>query len=187
MPEYNITTGLPQLPSTGDEKAFQLVSPLYMALNSLSKAVSQVSGQVEFSQAELAQRNQLGSVVTQNHRKVYALAPAALDYGKIVTLYLDSGKIAAQEADATDNTKVAHGIVNNTAGIAAGQYGEIMLIEGFTLGIAGTTLGATYYLSTGGLVSTSRPAAAGSIVQAIGIGLGSAGFYMHISSLFLQN
>ena len=187
MPDYRISTGLPQLPTTGDEKAFQLVSPLYMALNSLSKAVSQNSGQVDFNQAELSQRNQLGSVITQNHRKLYALAPSALDYGKIVTLYLDSGKIAAQYADATNNTKPAHGIVNNTAGIAAGQYGEIMLIEGFSAGISGTTLGLTYYLSTGGLVSTTRPAAAGSIIQACGIGLGSAGFYLHISSLFLQN
>lgn len=187
MPDYKITTGLPQTPTTADDKTFGLLLPIYNSLNALAKVVSQGIGAVDFAQEELQQRNQLGSVLTQTHRKLYALAPAALNYGQVVNLYLDSGKIAARLADATTATLPAHGIVNTPQGIAAGQYGEIMIVEGFTAGITGTTLGAYYYLSTTGLVTAARPAVAGSIVQAIGFGLGSLGFYAHISSYFHLN
>lgn len=187
MPDYKITTGLPQTPTTSDDKTFGLFLPVYNALNALSKVVSQGIGAVDYTQEELAQRNQLGSVITQNHRKLYALAPAALMYGQVVNVYLDSGKLAARLADATTAALPAHGIVNNPAGIAAGQYGEILLVEGFTAGITGTTIGVYYYLSTGGLISPVRPAVAGSIVQAVGFGLGSLGFYAHISSYFPVN
>lgn len=190
MPDYGITTGLPQLPSIlGDEKSFGQFKPVYQAINSLAQGLSTSLGLVTFSQAELQQRNQLASLLAQQHRKVYVLndTGAPLAYGKIVTLYLSSGKIAAQYADATNNTKPAHGIVNQTQGIEAGQFGEVVLAEGYVQSISGTTIGAIYYLSTNGDVQLVRPAAAGSIVQAVGFGLGSAGFYLQIGLLFLQN
>lgn len=188
MPDYGITTGLPQLPSALKDENFTLVLPLYQALNTLAQTLSSQSGLVDFSQSELGQRNQLASIVRQQHAKVYARAVgSALAYGKIVNLYLDSGKIAARYADATDNTKPAHGIVNQPQGIDASDYGEVVLMEGLSQGIAGTTFGAYYYLGTNGDVQLGRPITAGSIVQALGFGLGSAGFYLHISSYFHQN
>lgn len=187
MPDYRITTGLPQIPPAMEEKDFGKFLPLYNSMNALAQAVSIAGGNVDFNQSELADRNQLGSVLTQNHRKLYALAPGALAYGTIVNLFLSSGKIAAQAADATDNTKPAHGIVNAPLGIAVGEFGEIMLVEGYSQGISGTTFGAPYYLSTAGLVQLARPGAAGNIEQAVGWGLGSAGFYLHISSYVVQH
>lgn len=189
MPNYQISPGLPQLPSGLKEPEFALVRPLYQAINSLSQAVSINAGAIDFSQDELSQRNQLGSILTQNHRKlwVHNTSGATLAYGKIVTLQLSGGKIVAIYADATNNTKPAHGIVNNPLGIANGDYGEVDVVEGYSQGIGGTTFGLYYYLGTNGDVQAGRPVAAGSIVQAIGFGLGTAGFYLHISSLFLQN
>jgi hypothetical protein len=189
MPNYNVKTGLPQLPSGLNDTDFALVRPLYLAMNSLAQGLGDATGKVDFEQGELAQRNQLASVITGQHRKLYARndTGAPLGYGKIVTLSLSGGKIIAQYADSTNNTKPAHGIVNNPLGIDAGNYGEIMLIEGWSAGIAGTTFGSYYYLSTVGNVQLARPAAAGTIIQACGFGLGTAGFYLHISPLFLQN
>jgi len=188
MPDYNITTGLPSLPSALPNKEFDLVKPLYLAMNSLAKGVSIYAGQVGFDQDELSQQNQLGTLLTQNHRKLYALAVGStLAFGKMVHLYLSSGKIAAEYADSTTNTKPAHGIVNNPLGINAGEYGEIVLVEGYSQGISGTTFGLYYYLSSNGDVQAGRPAIAGSIIQAVGFGLGTGGFYVHISPLFLQN
>lgn len=188
MPDYKITTGLPQVPAGMEEKDFGKFLPIYNSMNALAQAVSIASGSVDFSQAELAQRNQLGSLQAQNHRKLYALADGvSLAYGAVVNLYLSSGKIAAQLADASSSAKPAHGIVNAPLGIAAGEFGEIMFIEGYSQGIAGTTFGAPYYLSTGGLVQLARPSAVGTIEQAVGWGLGSAGFYLHISTYFVQH
>lgn len=187
MPDYNITSGLPQLPAGLPDKEFNLVKPLYLAVNALAVGVSINAGLVSYSQAELGSIAQLSNLLTQNHRKLYPLALTALDFGKMVHLTISGGKIAAEYADSTNNTKPAHGIVNATLGIPNGEFGEVVLVEGFSLGISGTSFGVYYYLGTGGLVQSSRPAAAGTIVQAVGFGLGTGGFYMHISPLFLQN
>lgn len=187
MPDYNITTGLPQLPSSQDEKSFNLVKPLYLAMNSLAQGVSVYAGAVSFSQDELASKNQLGTILTQNHRKIYPKATAALAYGKLVHLLVSGGKIAAEYADSTTGAKPAHGFVNAPLGIANGDYGEVVLIEGYTLGIGGSTLGLYYYLSSNGDVQAGQPVAAGTIVQGVGFGFGTAGFYVHISSYIKQN
>lgn len=188
MPDYNITTGLPSLPSALPNKEFDLVKPLYLAMNALAKGVSIYAGQVGFDQNELTQQNQLSTLLTQNHRKLYALADGVtLAFGKIVNLYISGGKIAARYADSTDNTKPAHGIVNNPLGINPGEYGEIVLIEGYSQGISGTTFGLYYYLSSNGDIQAGQPTAVGTVRQGMGFGLGTGGFYMHISSLIIQN
>lgn len=189
MPNYKITTGLPQIPPGMEEKDFSKFLPVYNSLNAIAQAVSIAAGNVEFNQEELSQRNQLGSLQAQNHRSVYPLADGVtLNYGVLVNLYLNGGgKICARLADATDNTKPAHGIVEESLGIASGDYGRVILVEGYTAGISGTTFGQYYYLGVTGLAQAGRPAAAGSIVQPVGVGLGSAGFYLHISSYFHQN
>lgn len=182
MPQFAVTTGLPQLPAGQNEKDFALVKPLYLALNSLAQGLSTESGGVLFSQLELASQNQLSTVLTQNHRKVYALAVGSpLAYGKLVNLYLSGGKIAAQHADASTLLKPAHGIVNSPLGIEAGDYGEIILVEGHCLGVAGSAFGTYYYLSTNGDIQPVKPTLPGTLVQGVGFGLGSAGLYMHIS------
>lgn len=187
MPDYGLNAGIPQTPVGLADKEFSLLLPVYQAINNLAQNVSDIAGLTTYSQAELAQQSQLRAIRTQNATRLAVYAPGDLDYGKVVNLYLDSGKIAAREADATDATKPAHGVVNSVTGIAAGTYGDILLCTGLTAGIIGTTVGELYYLDTTGNVSNSRPAAVGSIIQAVGIGLGSAGFYLNVSSLFIQN
>lgn len=188
MPKYNITTGLPSLPAGQGEKDFNLVKPLYLAMNALAQGVSISAGAVTFDQSELAQQNQLALLSAGNHRKLYALADGVtLAYGKMVHLYLSGGKIAGQYADSTTGAKPAHGIVNEPFGINPGEYGEIVLIEGYTQGISGTTFGLYYYLSSNGDVQVGQPTAVGTIRQGVGFGLGTGGFYMHVSSHIVQN
>jgi hypothetical protein len=189
MPDYGITTGLPQTPAGMENKDFSKFLPVYNALNALAQAVSIASGRVTYSQEELAQRNQLGSILTQNHRVAYVLADGiSLPFGTLVHLYLNGGgKICGEPADASTSAKPCHGIVDEPLGINPGEFGRVVVVEGYTQGITGTTFGQYYYLGVGGLAQAARPAAVGSIVQSVGFGLGSAGFYLHVSSYFHQN
>jgi hypothetical protein len=75
----------------------------------------------------------------------------------------------------------AHGIVNNPAGAAINSYAEIVIIEGYSAGISGATLGQFYYLSTAGNVVNAAPGVG--FVQSVGFGLGSLGFYLHIENI----
>lgn len=179
MPNYNISTGLPQTPSGVPDGDFNRLLPLYQAMNTLARNLSEADGRVTFSQAELAERNQLGSIRSQNHRRIYPLFPAAIGYGKLVNLYVSGGKLAAQLADASTGLP-AHGVVNQQSGAGLGDYAEVILLEGLTDGIAGSVLGTFYWLSTAGNVQATAPDVG--LVQPVGFGLGSAGFYLHIQA-----
>lgn len=187
MPQFNITTGLPQLPAGNADKDFNLVKPLYLAMNALAQAISLASGQINYTQAEMAAQNQLSTLLPQNLRRMFILAPTALAYGKMINLFLSGGKIAGQYADSTTNAKPAHAICNQPLGIAAGTYGEVFLVEGYSKGISGSTFGLPYYLSSNGDVQAGQPVVAGTVVQGVGFGLGTGGFYVHISSYIKQN
>jgi len=182
MPQYGITSGLPQLPVGADEKLFPQLLPIYNALNALSKPVAELKGQVEYSQTELVDRSAVASLSSQFQNRLFAKALATLPWGTLVHLKLSGGKLAAELADATDTSKPAHGVVANPQGIAAGQFGEITMMQGFTAGISGTTIGAFYWLSTAGLVQNIPPATSGNLIQGVGVGLGSLGFYLSIST-----
>lgn len=179
MPQYLISSGLPQLPSSGLRlEESQLVTPLYQGINNLAQRISEVGGQVTFSQEELAQRNQLASLTTRSSTKLYPIADYHLAFGRLVNLYILGGKIRARLAD--DYAAFpAHGIVNEPYGIQGGNYGEIIFLEGHSTGISGTSFGQTYWLANSGLVV---PSTAGLILnQTVGLGLGSAGLYLRIA------
>lgn len=187
MPNYEIGSGLPDRPSALTDKDASLVLPLYQAVNNLARNVSSAVGAVGFSQAELADRSQIASLRAATGNRLFVRAGPTLAYAKLVHLYLAAGKISAEYADATTSAKPAVGIVNEPFGIASGQFGEVILFTGYSAGITGTNIGDLYYLSTNGDASPSRPSAVGTIIQSVGVGLGSLGFYLNISSLYIQN
>lgn len=179
MPEYKITSGLPQLPATND-KAFKDLFPLYTAINALAKPIADLTGQVTFSQAELAERNPVASITSQHQNRVFVKALELLPFGALVSLSVDAGKLAGSLASCTVPIKPAHGIVAEPFGIQSGKFGEITMMNGYSPGIAGTAVGQFYWLATGGLVQAPAPTTAGQLLQAVGVGLGSAGFYLQI-------
>lgn len=181
MPMYKFSSGLPQLPSSGlQPEQFQLVQPLYLALTAVAQRTAEATGNITYDQEELSARNQLGGLLTQNHRRIYPLAVGTLAFGKLVSLTISGGKLAAQLADAASGLK-AHGVVEEPYGITSGQYGSVLLLEGLTTGISGTVLGEFYYLHNSGNIALAPPAGA-PLTQRVGLGMGSAGFYLSIQA-----
>lgn len=182
MPKYLITSGLQAVPTAAEDKTFQALLPIYSAINSLAQHLSKLTGQAEYSQSELSQESQIVEVQAQNLLRLRVKALEDLLFGHIITLTLSGGKLCASKADATDDTKPAHGCVATVQGISTGQFGEVTVLGGYTAGITGTAVGQYYWLGTAGLVQPAQPAVSGNLVQGIGYGLGSAGFILQISS-----
>jgi hypothetical protein len=180
MPTYDVRSGLPSYPAGLTDEDVALVLPLYRAVSNLSQQVSAATGNVAYTPAEQAQADQFSKLISQRLEKIFVRATVALGFGKMVNLHLVGGVVEAQLADATDATKPAHGVVDSLVGIAAGQWGEIIFMNGRSAGIAGTVFGARYFLSTAGDIQLVAPTAPGSLVQLLGVGLGSAGFYLQI-------
>ena len=187
MPEPLIQTGLPSLPAGLPDKEHKLLSPIYLALNALARKISSATGLTSYSESELSEINQIETLLVGQVTRIFLKATETIAFGKMCNIHLDGGKLSARLADSTDNTKPAHAVCNTAAGLSAGEFGEFILGTGYTSGITGTGVGTIYYLGTSGDSQSARPAAAGSIIQAVGIGLGSAGFYTQISNLFIQN
>jgi len=181
MPSFELTSGLPSYPEGLPDKEAATVAPLYRAISALTQQVSVATGKVNYSAAERDLADPFTKLTAGASNKVFVRAAVQLNYGALVNLYLVGGKVTARLADATPGIALpAHGIVDVIGGIPAGTTGEVLFMNGRTSGIAGTDFGARYFLSTGGAVQALVPTAPGAIVQIVGVGLGSAGFYLQI-------
>jgi len=179
MPSYTISSGLPDLPVGLKDADAALVGPIYRAVNALAQQLSLLTGNIQFSAAEQAQIDQLSTLIDHREQRIYVKALELLPYGALVTISLDGGKLSASLADATNLNKPAHGICDTIGGIPTGEFGVIIFSQGRSAGVAGTILGTTYYLSTAGTMQAEIPTASGVIIQVVGTGLGSAGFYLN--------
>lgn len=180
MPKFDVSAGLPDTPAGLSDKDYGLVTPLYRAVNSLAQYIASLTGAVEYDSTEAASVDQLVKLTDQLTRKVIVKAGEALNYGEMLTLTVSGGKLVAYKARATSLSKPAHAVCDTPTGIPADGFGEAVFMQGRTDGISGTSFGTPYYLSVDGTVQAAPPVATGVINQVVGIGLGSAGFYLNI-------
>jgi hypothetical protein len=90
-----------------------------------------------------------------------------LTAGNFVNLFNNAGYVNARKADATTNTKNAHGFTLAT--VTAPANGTIYGISTKNTALSGLTLGADYWLSTtAGGITTTAPSATGNYVQELG-------------------
>jgi len=180
MPQFHVQSGLPAYPAGLTDNDANLFAPIYRAISGVSQAVSIVTGNVTYSQGEMAQIDQLTKLVNATSSKIIVQAAEALAYGQMLSLSIVAGKITARVATATNLARFALAVCDQPGGIAAGAFGEAVFMSGRTEGIAGTTFGLTYYLSTAGNIQTAVPTATGIVNQIVGMGLGIGGFYLNI-------
>lgn len=183
MSLFGISSGLPATPVDMKDEDYYKFLPLYRALDSLSQQISFQVGDVQFESHEIGNVDQLVLLSGHRQQKIIVKAAESVAYGEMLTYSIDTGKIVAHRADATNLSRPAHGVCNAPTGITAGSFGDALFMSGRTQGIAGTTFGAAYYLSTAGAIQLAPPVATGVINQVVGIGLGSAGFYLNIEPI----
>lgn len=181
MARYDITSGLPDLPPGLPDKEYNLVSPLYRALANVATKAASLGNFVQYDKAELSYVNPLAALNLDRTNRIIVKAGEALGYGVLVTLNVVSGAVVATKADNTVGTGArAQACINSPSGLALGEFGEAVYMQGICSGISGTTFGSTYYLGTAGTATTGQ--SIGTIQQAVGIGLGTAGMYLNIAS-----
>lgn len=179
--KFGIDSGLPQYPAGLPNKEAALVLPVYRAISALAQKTSVATGQLQLSPAEMAQSDQFDQLLVHRYNRLKIRAAETLGFGQAVHLILTGGVVEGRLANATDDTRPCHGLCDVPLGIPAGGWGEIIFMNGRSAGIGGTVFGARYFLSTtAGGVQISPPSTAGNIVQLLGVGLGSAGFYLQI-------
>lgn len=90
-----------------------------------------------------------------------------LTAGNFINLFNNGGTVNSRKADATTNTKNAHGFTLAT--VTAPASSTIYGISTKNTALTGLTLGVDYWLATtAGGVTTTAPSAAGNYVQELG-------------------
>lgn len=90
-----------------------------------------------------------------------------LTAGDFINLHNNAGATNARKADATNNSKPAHGFV--LAGVTAPANATVYLVSNINTQKSGLTPAADYWLSTTpGAVTNTAPSASGNIVQFLG-------------------
>ena len=181
MSEYLLGAGLPSYPSGLKDSEVSLVFPLYRAINSLGQQLSEVTGNVQYTAGELAALDRVQGLKVQNLMRITVTAGETLAYGDLLALSIASGDIIANKATSGDLSKFALACMDTVGGLAAGAIGTALFMQGRTRGISGTIFGATYYLGTDGAITATAPTTDGTLKQSVGIGLGSAGFFLDIT------
>jgi hypothetical protein len=180
MPDYLISSGIADLPTGLPDKEAGLVTPLYRAVSNLAQQLATLTGNVQYSAAELAVIDQLTGLIGQREQRIAVKAGEALGYGQLLTLTVVGGRITANIATALDVTKPAHAICDAPSGIANGADGLAVFMTGRCAGVVGTTLGTTYYLGVAGAMTATAPTADSVLNQIVAIGLGTSGTYLQI-------
>ena len=181
MPRFDLQSGLPSYPAGLNDRDAALVNPVYRAVAALTQQVSAATGIVTYSPLEMAQADQFTKLISQRMTKIFARASENISFGQLVNLHLVGGVVEARLANATDTTKPAHAACDVPTGLTAGSWGEFIFMTGRSAGIGGTVFGARYFLSTtAGSAQIGVPGTPGNLVQIVGVGLGSAGFWLNI-------
>lgn len=180
MPLYTIGSGLPSYPVGLTDKEAAIIVPIYSAINTLAQNFSAATGNVQYSQSEISNLDPLGGLLDGNYTTVTVKAGAAIGYGNLVNITAVGSDLVAVPASNATSALHALAICDVTTGIPIGTYGKVIWVHGKSAGISGSVFGTQYWLGTAGTVQASKPTTAGLRAQAVGIGLGSAGFYLNI-------
>lgn len=176
MPKFNITSPLPSLPNALKDKDASLMTPVYMAVNQLANVTSTATGNTNYTPGEMAQLSQFVNLMGQKIQRVNVLALVDLPFGILVNFVASGTKVAGRLADAALGL-YANAICNSPQGIPAGTYGEVIISDGWSQGVAGTEIGKFYYLGTEGHIQDGPNTAPEVFNQYVGVGLGTAGIY----------
>lgn len=179
MPRYNITTGIPDYPPGLSDSDTALVLPLYRAVTNLARRLSEVTGQVQYDPVERFNLSPFTNVLGADASRVFAAASEAIPYGNLVNLYESGGALFARRADRTLGY-VAHGIAMIPGTTAAGTQTEVLFMQGKTSSVGNAVMGTHYWLDAAGVMTSVKPTSG--IIQVVGWGLGSGGFYLNIEA-----
>lgn len=103
---------------------------------------------------------------------ITATASEALAAGDLVNIYNVTGTLTMRKADATVEGKECSGFVK--AAVANAAVGTVFTSGNILTGLTGLTPGARQYLSTTpGARTETPPAAAGNVVQMLGVAAGA--------------
>jgi len=184
---FNIALG-DSAPSTLPPEVRGAIEALYNAVNQIQYVFHTHVGIGQQLQTLWSQLKYFHTLHLASPWRLYAEATETIVYGAAINLFLSGGALKVRNANATNNTKPAHGFCTTAAGLTNAVFGEVILMQGLLTGLAGLTIGTRYFLhTTDGQINATEPVAAGNIGQALGIAVDTTALLFCTDFDFLQH
>lgn len=178
---FRLPRSAPSVSSLRD--AHRAVQDMHQTLQIITQTINDMNGVGVTDPNTWGQlAGQPSTINTGNTGQFIVTALEGIPENSLITLMDDgTGKVAVRLANATGNTKPAHGFCSSPGGLLLGGNGPVVLNSGvFTF--PGAVTGSHYFLSLiGGSVTTIAPTAAGNIEQFIGTGIANNMILMNLS------
>lgn len=190
--KYNLpfSLGISDTPNLDniDPKLRGTITEIYNAFQQLQLAIHNYLGVGQQLKTMWSQLGYANTLHLSSPTRFYAQCTENIAYGAAINLFTSGGLLKARNANATNNTKQAHGFCTVVGGILLGDYGEFILFHGLLTGFVGLTQGTRYFLSTvNGLITAVAPVAAGNIEQPLGIAMDSTALLYDFGLGFIQH
>lgn len=178
-----INLGLPQTPSGVPDEMYEQFLKIYNAIAILHQEVIKYTGGGVLDLSNyLSSVNPAFAESVQAHKLVPILVTAsvAIAAGEQVNLFNSAGVLKARLAQANALATKSWGWA--PAAIGNGAVGVVFLGIGLNQAVSGLAVGSVYYLSsaTPGGITATRPVAAGTISQEVGIALSATELYTRL-------
>lgn len=178
---------LPETPQTKNKEVYGDLAAIYNALQTLQQAMTDYGGIVTQPTDLWNQLQPTDSLFPQNANRFYVQTSEILTVGAFISIFNNAGAVNVRNANATNNTRPAHGYCPAGAANPA-DYCEVILFHGLCISIGGLTIGQRYFLSTvDGLITAVAPVAAGNIEQPVAIAIAASTLYVTIGLDFIQH
>lgn len=166
---------LPIEPEVDDPVLKTELAKVYNAIRNLQVATTTLTGAQQRDPSIWNLLQPTDTIKSQNLNRYYAKAQEAIAFGAVINVVDLGGGIAGIRLAnaASADKRPCHGFCDTSGGIAAGDYGEVILMHGLCAAIGGLTIGTTYYLNTTapGTVTNILPAGP-NLQQSLGFALG---------------
>ena len=171
---FTSNLGLDIAPISTDKNNLRDLWALYNAVKILATNLDSYTGIVEEEVAYWPSTPPQGSLLLQNHSRIYVPFSETVTPGNTITLWNDSGVLRAKKGSAGD----VRGFAPHA--VSSGSYGVVCLL-GLCQVISGMTPGIVYYAqpTIPGLVTATVPVVGGQIVQPLGHSLSASLFYFN--------
>jgi len=179
---YGVSTGLPELPTSGTEEQRALLGPLYRGITDLAKQVSDLTGVTQLDSSSIQGLNP-----TQEHDKFrtrtlifQCLEP--LQYGRLVYLVRYGDNAGVQYANSKNDVNLpAIGVCVEPGGTTQiGDYCRVQLFEGLVTGLTGLWPGKIYYLGENGQYLDAPPPSGTYHTQPVAVAISTTSMLVNI-------
>lgn len=170
----NLSTnlGLPVTPEVKDGETFNALLMVHNAIGGLQSALDSYTSPIAKDSSAWSSYTPTDTLLTSNANRLYGKFTGAVAAGRMINIYNNAGAMEFRLADQGTNVPCR---AFAPLAVAAGAYGEVIVMQGVLGGFAGLVPGTLFWLANTGLIQNTAPGAG--LIQKVAFAMNTTTIY----------